>query len=280
MPRRSAPTLRDHRHEHPAARSRGVAVVRRSADGATVAEDLVAVEEPLEIRVAETPVAVVMRTPGNDEELARGFLLTEGILVRPGEIAAILLTDESHLEVELSAGVEVDLGQFQRNMFVSSSCGICGKASVEAVRLFARPARPFHVDASVVAKLTGQLREHQPTFDETGGLHAAGLFTLGGVALAVREDVGRHNAVDKVIGAAAATGWPLPPSLLVVSGRQSFEIVQKAAMAGIGGVVGVSAPSSLAVELAEELGMLLVGFARGERMNVYAGADRLDGLEA
>lgn len=234
-----------------------------------------AAEDPLEIRLRDTAIAVTMRTPGCDDDLVRGFLLTEGILVDPGEIEDVERLDDSRLSVMLRDGVDVDPTRFQRSLFMSSSCGVCGKASIEAVQLFARPARPFSVSRTVISSLTDRLRDAQPTFDATGGLHAAGIYDLHGQPLAVREDVGRHNAVDKAIGAATRTEWPLPPSMLVVSGRQSFEIVQKAAVVGIGGVVGVSAPSSLAVQLAQTLGMLLVGFARGETSNVYAGADRL-----
>ena len=237
--------------------------------------DHVALEDPLEIRLRGTPLAVVMRTPGDDDDLVTGFLLTEGILLGPDEIAEIRRLDESRVDVELRHGLEVDPSRFQRNLFMSSSCGVCGKASIEAVQLFARPTAPFTVAPAVVARLAAELRRHQPAFDQSGGLHAAGLFDLTGRPLTVREDVGRHNAVDKAIGAAAAARWPLPPGLLVVSGRQSFEIAQKAAMAGVGGVVGVSAPSSLAVELASSLGMLLVGFARDGSFNVYAGGHRL-----
>jgi FdhD protein len=254
---------------------RSVEIVRRSSQSSEPHDDTVVVEDPLEIRLHDTPLAVVMRTPGHDEDLVRGFFLTEGILLDPGEIAAIRRLDESRLVVELAEGIEVDPGQFQRNMFASSSCGVCGKASIEQVRLFGRRPPKWTIRGDVAASLTDRLRSHQPAFDETGGLHAAGLFDLAGRALGVREDVGRHNAVDKVIGATTRTHWPLPPCVLVVSGRQSFEIVQKASLAGIGGLVGVSAPSSLAVELAQELQMLLIGFARGEGFNVYAGAERL-----
>lgn len=237
--------------------------------------DAVALEEPLEIRIGETPLAVVMRTPGDDVDLVTGFLLTEGILIEPGEIAEITPLDDARIATRFREGVDVDPTRFQRNMFMSSSCGVCGKASIEAVEVFARPVAPFTVPPSLVATLPTLLRDRQPTFDETGGLHAAGLFGLDGTPLAVREDVGRHNAVDKAIGAVARAQWPLPAALLVVSGRQSFEIVQKAAVAGIGGVIGVSAPSSLAVELAATLQMLLVGFARDGTFNVYAGAFHL-----
>ena len=263
------------RHE---TRSNEVAVERR-ADGVppTRYRDAVAVEAPLEIRLGDEPLAVVMRTPGDDEELVRGFLLTEGIVLRPDEVAAVELRAGGRAGVRFASGVAVDAEQFRRNMFTSSSCGLCGKASIEAVMLHAPAAPPGVVSADVVRGLTAGLRDHQPTFDETGGLHAAGIFALDGSVRAVREDVGRHNAVDKVVGAVAGEGWPPPPGLLVVSGRQSFEIVQKAAMARLCGVVGVSAPSSLAVDLAESLGMLIVGFARSEGFNVYAGGERLRG---
>lgn len=245
------------------------------ADAPTL--DAVAVEEPLEIRLDGHALAVVMRTPGDDADLVRGFLLTEGVVLRPSEVHAVEFGEDAIADARLADGVVVDIEQFSRNLFVSSSCGVCGKASIEAVELLAPRAPEFAVRRRVVAGLTDRLGELQPTFEETGGLHAAGIFDLDGRALAVREDIGRHNAVDKAIGALSVEGWPLPPALLVVSGRQSFEIVQKAAMARLGGVVGVSAPSSLAVELARELGLLLAGFARGDRFNVYAGAERLDG---
>ncbi|MDE2695683.1 MAG: formate dehydrogenase accessory sulfurtransferase FdhD [Chloroflexota bacterium] len=239
--------------------------------------DAVAVEEPLEIRLDGHSLAVVMHTPGDDADLVRGFLLTEGVVLRPSEVRTVEFGEDAVADARLAEGVVVDIEQFSRNLFVSSSCGVCGKASIEAVELLAPRAPEFAVRRDVVAGLTDRLGELQPTFEETGGLHAAGIFDLDGRALVVREDIGRHNAVDKAIGALSVEGWPLPPALLVVSGRQSFEIVQKAAMARLGGVVGVSAPSSLAVELARELGLLLAGFARGDRFNVYAGAERLDG---
>jgi FdhD protein len=254
-----------------------VKVLRLEGASSGETDDLVAAEDPLEIRLRDTALAVTMRTPGTDDDLVRGFLLTEGVLVDPSEIARIDHLDDSRLSVVLRDGVDVDPTRFQRNLFVSSSCGVCGKASIEAVQLFAHPAEAFQVRRSLLADLTARLRDAQPTFDATGGLHAAGIYDLDGNALAVREDVGRHNAVDKAIGAASLAHWPLPHCLLVVSGRQSFEIVQKAAVVGIGGVIGVSAPSSLAVELAQKQRMLLVGFARGESLNVYAGAERLSG---
>jgi FdhD protein len=216
-----------------------------------------------------------MRTPGEDDDLVVGFLLTEAILLTPSEIKTISHQGDSLVTVRLREGVSIDGSRFQRRMFVSSSCGVCGKTSIEAVQLFAKPVQDFTADRSRVMTATERLCSQQPTFAETGGLHAAGLLNLGSDSLIVREDVGRHNAVDKVIGAMATQHWPLPSSLLVVSGRQSFEIVQKAAIAGIGAVVGVSAPSSLAVELAASLNMLLVGFSRQNRFNVYCGDEHL-----
>ncbi len=260
---------------HLSDRSRQVNVVKLDGALAERVADSVAIEDPLEIRLGDTPLAVTMRTPGDDEDLVTGFLLTEGILLQPDEIAHLEQTDESRISVSLRDGCEVDPARFQRNMFVSSSCGVCGKASIEAVQLVCQPAKEFTVSRKLIASLTEQLRTQQPTFDETGGLHAAGIFDMNGDALAVHEDVGRHNAVDKAVGAAAKQHWPLPTAILVVSGRQSFEIVQKAAVVGIGGVVGVSAPSSLAVELSTALGMLLVGFSRGQQLNVYAGEAHL-----
>ncbi|MYE47212.1 MAG: formate dehydrogenase accessory sulfurtransferase FdhD [Chloroflexi bacterium] len=264
----------------PDPRSIEVAVERRTGGDARRALDAVAAEEPLEIAIEGDAIAVVMRTPGDDEDLVRGFLLTEGIVLHSHEVAAVQLDGEGRADALLAPGVEIDTEQFRRSMFTSSSCGVCGKASIEAVMLHAPPAEPVEVSSAVVARLTDVLRTRQPTFDATGGLHAAGVFDLDGEALVVREDVGRHNAVDKAIGAfarehAAEAGDPRLPALLVVSGRQSFEIVQKAAMARLAGVVGVSAPSSLAVDLARELGLLLVGFAREGDYNVYAGAERL-----
>ncbi len=256
-----------------------VAVERREGGATRVALDAVAAEEPLEIAIEGESIAVVMRTPGDDDDLVRGFLLSEGIVLRIEEIAAVELDGEGRADARLAAGVAIDPEQFRRSMFTSSSCGVCGKASIEAVMLHAPAAEPIEVPSAVIAQLTSELRTHQPAFDATGGLHAAGVFGFDGVALVVREDVGRHNAVDKAIGAfarkAAEARSPRPPALLVVSGRQSFEIVQKAAMARLTGVVGVSAPSSLAVDLARELGLLLVGFAREGDYNVYVGADRL-----
>ncbi len=244
-------------------------------------EDRLAIEEPLGIRVAGRMVSVTMRTPGHDDELAAGFLVGEGILRSREAVAAIRPCtqgpDGSAIEVLLRPGEEVDLARLSRHVFTSSSCGICGAASLDAVRQeFPAVAAGPTVEAATIARLPEILRAAQPTFEKTGGLHAAGLFDAQGTLLTAREDVGRHNAVDKVVGHAFLAGrLPLREHVLLVSGRASFEIVQKARAAGIPIVAAVSAPSSLAVELAEESGITLVGFLRGGRFNVYTGADRL-----
>ena len=242
--------------------------------------DTLVVEEPLEIRIARFPIAVVMRTPGHDEDLAWGFLTTERIIERPEQIQSVrhcLDAGEGEQNVIIATpgpGFCADVRLFQRNFFVSSSCGICGKASIDRVMATA-PALPaaLRVSAGIVRTLPDGLRREQRVFDATGGLHAAGLFDESGRCWAVREDVGRHNAVDKVIGWCVRQPTPLPlsDSILVVSGRISFEIVQKALAARISVVVGVSAASSLAVELANRAGVTLLGFARGDRFCVYTG---------
>ncbi len=248
-------------------------VIRLRNGTAHQVDDRVATEEPLEIRLADVPIAVLMRTPGADTDLIRGFLLTEGILLDPGEVGTLTRLDEHRWNVEPT--VDIDPERFRRTMFASSSCGVCGKASIDAVRIAARtlPSGPT-VDVDRIDRVMERLSLGQPAFSLTGGLHAAGVFTDDDV-LAVREDVGRHNAVDKAIGAAATSRWPVSPTILAVSGRLSFEITQKAAVAGVSVVAGISAPSSLAVDLARELGMTLIGFARRGSMVVYADADRV-----
>ena len=235
--------------------------------------DQVAVEEPLEIRINGTPVAVTMRTPGHDEELALGFCLSEGL--RP---------ESARLPDDLAANtVEVDAADFdptrlQRSFYTSSSCGVCGKGALEAVAVEAlRVESQLRVALDVVASLPDALRAEQGAFAVTGGLHATGLFTTAGEPRCVREDVGRHNAMDKVIGWAFGAGrLPLVDSVLCVSGRLSFELVQKAAVAGCPVVVAVGAPSSLAVSLAEDRGVTLCGFVRNGNANVYTEAWRID----
>jgi FdhD protein len=228
--------------------------------------DVVAVEEPLEIRIGGAPVAVTMRTPGHDEELALGFCLSEGL--RPE--SASLPEDLAANTVEVTA-VEFDADRLRRSFYTSSSCGVCGKGALEAVRVEAPPVESdLQVTATVLGALPERLRDQQASFAETGGLHATGLFDPGGELLCVREDVGRHNALDKVVGWAFLEGrLPLGDSILCVSGRLSFELVQKAAVAGCPILVAVGAPSSLAVELAEAQRITLCGFVRDGRVNVY-----------
>jgi FdhD protein len=230
------------------------------------AEDAVAVEEPLEIRIGGRPVAVTMRTPGHDEELALGFCLSEGLRPR----SARLPDDLAANTVEVDAA-DVDPDRLARNFYTSSSCGVCGKGALEAVAVEAPSvASDLRVSAGLVKALPDRLRQAQAAFAATGGLHATGLFDAGGELRCIREDVGRHNAMDKVIGWAFGQGLvPLARSVLCLSGRISFELVQKAAVAGCPVVVAVGAPSSLAVELAADRGITLCGFVRGGSVNVY-----------
>ena len=244
--------------------------VSRVSEGRSIERpDSLVVEEPLEIRVDGRAVSVVMRTPGDDLDLALGFLTTEG-----ADVASAVACADNVVDVTVHS-----MPDLQRNFFTSSSCGLCGKASIDAVRTASRyDVRPDDspIDPAVLVTLPGQLRAAQKSFDKTGGLHAAGLFRDGEL-LCVREDVGRHNAVDKVIGWAVQRELlPLVGTVLQVSGRASFELVQKALMAGIPALAAVSAPSSLAVELADEAGMTLVGFLRGASYNIYASPHRLE----
>jgi FdhD protein len=247
--------------------------------------DRIAVEEPLEIRLNGKSVAVVMRSPGNDEELACGFLFTEGLLKGKKELASVGRKREPRKSdfgnvIEVVSTDDTALAKlgWQRNFVSASSCGLCGKLTIESVRLQAPPVRDddLSIPPATLYGLVETLRASQAGFDETGGVHAAGLFDAGGKLLIAREDIGRHNAVDKVVGAALlADALPLSGRVLLVSGRASFEIVQKALMARIPFVAAVSAASSLAVELAESSGMALVGFLRGSSMNVYCGGERI-----
>jgi FdhD protein len=249
----------------------GVRVVRLPAGAAE--DDLVAVEEPLEIRVGGEPVAVTMRTPGHDEELALGFAVGEGLEPLGAELAADLAANTVELRVR-----EFDPERLKRSFYTSSSCGVCGKGAAEAVRIHAPPVESdLRVGWELLGSLPQRLREAQPTFALTGGLHAAGLFAADGELLCVREDVGRHNALDKVVGWAFGERLlPLRDRILCLSGRLSFELVQKAALAGCPVLVGVGAPSSLAVELAEAQAITLCGWARDDRVSVYARSDRVE----
>jgi FdhD protein len=268
--------------------SRPAAIERWSEGAARPASDRVACEEPLELQLDGTALAVVMRTPGHDLELARGFLVTERIVDGPGDLASLRHESvspggdaaENVVRATLRPGLAVDLERLRRNFYASSSCGVCGKASVDGALATAPPLRDeARFDPALLLELPGRLREAQGAFAETGGLHAAALFDASGRLLVVREDVGRHNAVDKVVGWAAAAGrLPLAGHGLLVSGRISFEIVQKALAARIPLVAAVSAPSSLAIELASASGVALVGFLRGRSFNAYGRVERLRGL--
>lgn len=271
----------------------GRVTARRRAHHVTVEasvdrSETLAVEEPLEIRVNGSAITVTMRTPGSDIELAQGFLLTEGIITGRDDIVAVQYcsgaTDAGTntynvLDVTLAAGVPTPALDVTRNFYTTSSCGVCGKASLEAVRLTSRyrPGDdPSKVAVDTLSAMPAQLREAQKVFASTGGLHGAALFDADGTMLVVREDIGRHNAVDKVIGwALEHHRVPLPGTVLLISGRASFELTQKAVMAGIPVLAAVSAPSSLAVDLAGQSGLTLVAFLRGESMNVYTRPDRL-----
>jgi FdhD protein len=268
---------------------RSTTIVRINRHGETREADAVAVEEPLEIRVGGRSVAVVMRTPGQDRELAAGFLVTEGLLRLRDAVLDMVYCgrtgespEENVLDVVLAPSAKVNFERLTRHVFTSSSCGICSKASIEAIRQqFAPIAQPISPTREVLAALPERARVAQPTFSATGGLHASALFDVAGNLLVAREDVGRHNALDKVIGHAFwSETLPLTDRILFVSGRVSFEIMQKALAGGIPCVAAISAPTSAAVEFARESGQTLVGFLRAEgaeanwRMNVYTGQVR------
>jgi FdhD protein len=265
-----------------------VSVCRIDGSGAAIHPDLLAVEEPLEIRLqctidgrrAHRGVSVTMRTPGHDRELAVGFLFTEGIVSAREEVTGVRACGSGNVvRVDLHPGVAVDLARLERHFYTASGCGVCGKASLKAV-LVCSPhrlpgGRPV-IEAAIIHRLPETVRAAQAVFDRTGGLHAAALFDDHGNLLCLREDVGRHNALDKLIGSQFLAGrTPLSESVLMVSGRASFELVQKAVVAGIPVLAAVGAPSNLAVELAREHGLTVLGFVRADRFNIYTGADRI-----
>lgn len=257
-----------------------VRITKLVAGDTQVVEDLVAVEEPLQITVDGVPIAVVMRTVGDDADLVKGFLLTEGIVDSVTAVRRIDLEQkQNHALVFLEDHVQVDLARLQRNLYSASSCGICGKASIDEVFLNMKGASDsvdkFSISREALKKAPDKLKEYQDIFEQTGGLHAAGLFDSKGCLLAIREDVGRHNAIDKVIGYALTEGIDMTEVALQLSGRVSFEVVQKALMVGIPFVSAISAPTSLAIDFAGRGDLTLVGFMRGEKMNIYTRADRI-----
>ncbi len=264
--------------------------IKRMHNGTfTDADDILAVEEPLEIRLAygsveerhAKSISVTMRTPGHDAELAVGFLFTEGIIQTPGQVSAVNTISENIVQVALQPGVVFDMQKLERNFYTTSSCGVCGKASIDAVKTVCTlpdgyPYDSLSCTAGIIYSLPDILRKQQSVFEQTGGIHACALFDATGTLLLLREDVGRHNALDKLAGAAFNTNLlPLDKHILLLSGRASFELVQKAAMAGIKIIAAVGAPSSLAVQMAEDWNITLIGFLRGEKFNIYSGAQRI-----
>lgn len=265
-------------------------IIQKISSGAAVeAADMVAVEEPLEIQLAYSTltgrmtknIAVTMRTPGNDEELAAGFLFTEGIIQNGSAIREIKQpgADENRVLVELHENVQPVLSNIARNFYGTSSCGVCGKASIDAIRCVSQYGDQqdnILVQVPVLLSLREDMEKQQKVFADTGGIHASALFDFDGKFLMLREDIGRHNALDKLIGAALLKNeLPLDNSILLLSGRASFELVQKAAMAGIKLIAAVGAPSSLAVDMAKETGITLTGFLRNDRFNIYSGKHRI-----
>lgn len=265
------------------------AITKVKAGAIETADDLLAVEEPLEIQLQYTAagtvfkksISVTMRTPGNDAELAPGFLFTEGIIQHNNQVASVTTDpfDPNKITVTLAESISPVLKNTERNFYTTSSCGVCGKASIDAITTvmpFAIPEDDLQLNAATLFRLPELLRVQQEVFGQTGGLHASALFSADGTFQQMREDVGRHNALDKLIGYALGQGYlPLHHSVLLLSGRASFELVQKAAMAGIRLIAAVGAPSSLAVSLAEEQGITLAGFLRNERFNIYSAPHRI-----
>ncbi len=263
-------------------KSESVTITKLVGNDTQQMQDLVAVEEPLQITVDGVPIAVVMRTVGDDTDLVMGFLVTEGIVDSVVSVRRIDLEQKlNHALVFLEDDVQVDLAKLQRNLYSASSCGICGKASIDEV--FLNIKKPldepdggkFFITKENLIEATNRLKGSQDVFAQTGGLHAAGLFNRDGELLIIREDVGRHNAIDKVIGRALTDGINLSDVVLQLSGRVSFEVVQKALMVGIPLVSAISAPTSLAIDFAKRGDLTLVGFMRGDKMNIYSGSDRI-----
>jgi len=269
-----------------------IQLTKISGNNGALQSDLLAVEEPLEIRLGFGPLldreqrslSVTMRTPGNDFELALGFLFTEGVINSMEQVESMKYCStvkpeefENVVRAELKPNVPVDFEKFQRHFYTSSSCGVCGKSSIDSVRINCLPVQSdLNVSGSLIQQLPEKLRQAQLIFEHTGGLHASALFNQSGELVLLREDVGRHNALDKVVGALMITNLlPLSNYILVVSGRTSFELVQKAAVTGIPIMAAVGAPSSLAVELAKSVGMTLLGFVRDGSFNVYCGETRI-----
>jgi FdhD protein len=252
-------------------------------------DDLVAVEEPLELRIGfgaigarrSKTLSITMRTPGNDEELTVGFLYGEQVISSQEDILEVVAADSGEnnaVRAELHPRIQIDEDRLQREFMSTSSCGVCGKACIESLSLAGTPVMPLYepmIDPEIITALPDRLRTAQEVFEDTGGVHAAGLFSPEGEMLIVREDIGRHNAVDKVIGARMLKNGSCRDTILVVSGRIGFELVQKAVVAGIPALIAVGAPTSLAVSVADEFGMTLVGFVRGNRFNVYVGEQRV-----
>jgi FdhD protein len=252
-------------------------VVRITQHDREEGDDAIVVEEPLEIRLGEKPISVTLRTPGDDFDLAAGFLRSESILRDPDDIASIRHWGSPNVvRVDLREGVRVDLQRLSRNFYSTSSCGVCGKTSMDALRVQTSPlTSDLRIDPQIIPTLPELVRTQQTNFDATGGIHAAGIFAPDGTLLRLREDVGRHNAVDKILGSFFRESTPLDAHILAVSSRTSFEIVQKAIVARVPILAAVGAPSSLAVELARGFHLTLLGFVRDGRFNVYAGAERL-----
>lgn len=264
-----------------------VSIKKVNHNGVNAIDDILAIEEPLEIRIAyqqdgqyiNKNLSITMRTPGNDEELAVGFLFTEGIITSANDVKSVLAIPDNTVLVTLNDDVSLDLSKLERHFYTTSSCGVCGKSSIDSVRTVCRldvQEEQLQVPLELIHRLPDLLRKQQSVFEDTGGIHASALFDLDANILLTKEDVGRHNALDKLIGAALEKGLlPLNKYILLLSGRASFELIQKASMAGIKVVAAVGAPSSLAVELAKEFDMTLIGFLRNERFNIYSGDKRI-----